>query len=363
MRIFELKIPLAAGDLMKIFTGLLLFLLCFNGKAVADDSAITNIGGTIRPMDEHPSVRLLAEHVHARILKKHALVECIFFLQNEGPESIVEMGFPCYTGEDTGQFEYFESYVDGQKVDIEILEDKQQSPSVWYCKEVRFKEGALKVIRNVYKSGYGGNTMGDIWFTYVLHTGASWRGTIGSVNIVLSFEDFDTDKLFEIEPSGYEMDNEEVRWTLTDFEPEKPWDVVKAMWNGWTTEGISSELHRKAAQGDIEGVRALLEQGLDINSTESELTKTPLCDAIFYGAGPEMVEFLIRNGASVESDPGMGQYFSPLMAALWAYERFGYPFTVQVVELLVDNGAKVHLNQKAINRYTGALQKLLEDYN
>jgi hypothetical protein len=314
-------------------------------------------------MDEHPSVRLVAEHVHARIFDKYALVECVFFLRNEGPETIVEMGFPCYMGEEKRRFEEFRSYVDGQEVEIEIVEDRDQHPAVWYCKDVHFGEGELKVIRDTYRGGYGGNTMGDIWFTYILHTGASWKGTIGSVSIVYSLEDFGTDRLFRIDPAGSGMDGSEVRWALADYEPGQPRDVVTVVWNGWTPEKLRNELHRKAALGDIEGVESLLEQGIDINSTDSQLGKTPLCDALFFGAGLEMVEYLIESGAEVKVGPGRGLYISPVMAALWGHERFNYPFTAQVVELLLESGAEVHLNEKAIERFTGDVRRVLEDYS
>jgi len=351
---------------LRIIAGLLLFLICSNCDATADDTAIMSIGGTIRPMNEHPSIRLLAEHVHARIfVRTHVvLVECIFFLQNDGPESIVKMGFPCYASEDDfgSRFEYFKSYVNGREVDIQILENKQQKPSVWYCKEVSFKQGELKTIRNIYKAGTSFTSRNDRWFTYILHTGASWLGTIGIVNIVLSFEDFNTDKIYGIEPSGYEIDKKEIRWTLTNYEPKKPWDIVKAMWYGWIPEEFGSELHKKAALGDIEGVRILLEEGVDIDSTRD--INTPLIDAILFGAGPDMVEFLVKNGASLNLDHDRGLYLPPLSMAITAYEQYKYPFTLEVVQILIDNGAKVtHGERRFIEeRATGDLKKLLEKH-
>jgi hypothetical protein len=350
--------------MMKMYCGFLLLLLVFTGSAYADDAAIIHVGGTIRPMDEHPSIRLVAEHVHARIYKKHSVFECIFFLRNDGPETIVDIGFPNHgdTEDFDLRFEYFESFVNGRKVEIQILEDPQKSPSIWYCKKVGFGEGELKAIRNVYKGRNSFNTIKDTWVAYVLHTGGSWAGTIGSASIVFSFEEFGTDKLWKIEPSGYEADENEIRWTLTDYEPEQQADVVEVWWNSSTPAEINSEIHRKAAQGDIEGVRHQLEQGIDINATR-ELSITPIVDAIFFGAGPEMVEFLIQNGAAVEIDPGRDMWWSPLSTALMVHERYRYPVTIQVVQILINNGAKVtRKEQSYINRATGDLKTLLEDH-
>jgi len=76
-----------------------------------------------------------------------------------------------------------------------------------------------------------------------------------------------------------------------------------------------------------------------------------------------MVEFLIRNGASVEFDPEREIWISPLSTALMVYDQFKYPFTVEVVRLLISNGAKVtHEHQNFIKRSKGDLKKLLKEY-
>ncbi|MBN1886002.1 MAG: hypothetical protein JW876_10840 [Candidatus Krumholzibacteriota bacterium] len=347
----------------KLVVGVSLFFLCLHGPAIADDSAIMHVGGTIQPMDEHPSVRLVAEHVHARIFRKHALVECVFFLKNEGPPIDVTIGFPNHGGGESSPelFDSFESYVDGQRVDVRILENGDRRPSAWYCKDVRFEAGELKAIRNVYRGRHSFDTMHDNWFTYVLHTGASWLGPIGSVNIVLTFEDFGTDQLWKIEPPGYEIDDAEIRWTLADYEPDKAMDVVEVMWDGLAPADIGSEIHRRAVQGDVEGVRRLLDEGADVDATR-ELSQTPLIDAIYYGAGPEMVRLLVERGATLDYDHDRELYFSALSTALLAHDRHNYPFTLDVVRILVENGAAVDgLPRRAIRRLPAQLREYLEE--
>jgi len=56
-------------------------------------------------MDEHLSVVLVSQHVHARVYRRYALVECVFFLRNDGPETAVEIGFPHYDDDAKREFE------------------------------------------------------------------------------------------------------------------------------------------------------------------------------------------------------------------------------------------------------------------
>jgi hypothetical protein len=331
--------------------------------AISDDGAMIHLGGTIQLMKEHPSIRLLAEHVHARIFEDYSLVECIFFLRNEGPSTAVEIGFPNYGDSDGPDsiprpYEYFESYVDGKKVDVKLVEAKG-SPS-WYCKSVRFNENELKVVRDVYKGRNGSDTWGDEWFNYVLYTGGSWLGPIGAANIVITFEGANRDKVFRIAPPGYEIDNEEVRWTFTNFEPRNREDDISVRWDGNEISKIRSDIHRLAALGDIEGVRKLLEQGVDVNSQRG-VGITPISDAIYFGAGPEMVEFLLKNGALADFDPKRDIWVAPLSVAVKTYERFNTPHVLEAAQLLIEHGAKVGPEfRNFIHTSDGDLKKLLE---
>ena len=50
--------------------------------------------------------------------------------------------------------------------------------------------------------------------------------------------------------------------------------------------------------------------------------------------------------------------------AITAYERYKYPFTLEVVQILIDNGAKVTPGERRFieERATGDLKKLLEKH-
>jgi len=59
---------------------------------------VSAVGGSVRPLTEHPTVRLDAEYVHIQFIRNDAWVECVFFLNNLGPATTVTLGFPNFSG-------------------------------------------------------------------------------------------------------------------------------------------------------------------------------------------------------------------------------------------------------------------------
>jgi len=96
--------------------------------------------------------------------------------------------------------------------------------------------------------------------------------------------------------------------------------------------GIISSIHVAAQMGDLGGVKALLEQGTDVNAQDDK-GDTALHYAV-HGGHKELVEFLIAKGADVNSKDKYG--YSPLFSALW-YEN------KDIIKLLVTKGADVNL--------------------
>lgn len=331
---------------MRKTTLLLVLLNIISTTIYADDSAVRNVGGSIKPMDGHPTVRLVAEHIHARIHRKYADVECVFFLQNNGPATTVLMGFPDISGGAVGRqsdgrhFDFFESFVDGKKMDVSCVGPYEEIAGYrfWWVKEVDFAEGEVRIVRDIYRGGLGSNTAGEMYFQYVLHTGSSWAGTIGSISVVFTFVDFEAHLVTSIGPIGYEKGKTEIRWAFHDYEPDPDYEVIKVLWKETPETEIESDIHRRAAIGDIDGLRILLEEGENINKVRKQ-GKSPLIDAVWFGAGPEVVRFLVENGADVNFR--VAGWGPPLRTALIAGERKHYPFTIEIVRILLENGAEV----------------------
>jgi hypothetical protein len=84
--------------------------------------------------------------------------------------------------------ESFRSWVDGVEVkcrrvpDANRLLPESDAPS-WWTKRVVFPRGAIRTLRDHYTvSPFWSASLGIRGFQYELWTGASWKGTIGSVN-------------------------------------------------------------------------------------------------------------------------------------------------------------------------------------
>ena len=195
--------------------------------AQADDGAIEAVGGTIRLLNEHPSIQLIAEFVHARVAPSQVRVECVFFLRNSGPATRVNVGFPCTShGADVDHataFQEFHSYVDGESVSVREVADTTLSGDQfyrsWWVKDVSFRENEFKSFRNVYVAEPGMSYPNLRYFQYELATGATWAGNISIGDVVLTLEGVALDSLEYIDPEPSSRANQELRWHFKDLNP------------------------------------------------------------------------------------------------------------------------------------------------
>jgi pectate lyase len=95
---------------------------------------------------------------------------------------------------------------------------------------------------------------------------------------------------------------------------------------------VPSSIHAAARLGVLAGVKALLEQGVDVNAQDDKGI-TPLHYAV-QGDHRELVELLIVNGADINSKDKEG--YTSLYYAVWNEDK-------DMVEFLVTKGADIHL--------------------
>ncbi|MDX2212680.1 MAG: ankyrin repeat domain-containing protein [Oculatellaceae cyanobacterium bins.114] len=104
---------------------------------------------------------------------------------------------------------------------------------------------------------------------------------------------------------------------------------------GASQQGLKEvELFKAVRQGDVEKVKALLQDGVDINL---RVGGTALCQAAQKG-NLEIVKLLIAAGADVDQRASEG-YFNPLLYA-------AYDGNLEVVRALLEAGADVHVRVK-----------------
>jgi len=220
----RLLIPLnsvAHNELMRSYRFRLAFSACFLSVltlALADDGAIT-WGGSPKMLKGHRTVRMVSEKIVLSVtpISKdkdgYTDADCTFVFKNEGPACAVRIGFPDRT---RGAFEEtfarggsgdiphptfqallnFKSWVDGVpvKTTVELSSDPTVKGATyggsWHVKVVNFKANQTLTIRDTYRqpqsggissSGTQGLYLNQV--QYIMSTGASWKGSIGSAEV------------------------------------------------------------------------------------------------------------------------------------------------------------------------------------
>ena len=193
---------------MKLNRSLILTSLALSSIALADDGAMS-FGGSPRLLTTHPSVRMARERVVVTVKPQGYHVDALFVFKNDGPGCKVRMGFPDQgVGADETSFdemnaeakahgrkptpfvglEHFKSWVDGRETATQLVAD--DGAKSWHVKTVDFPAHGTRQVRVVYDAEGGGITEGGPGVeqaSYVMHTGASWKGTIGLAELVVRF--------------------------------------------------------------------------------------------------------------------------------------------------------------------------------
>jgi hypothetical protein len=231
--------------LLAAYAVALLSIVC--GLVYADDGAISEIAsGTITPLDQHGSVRMVREKVDVRLTRKRALVRCEFVFKNDGKPITVRMGFPeqARSGGDaqaSGRLHNFKSTVDGIAVKTRHIGsynkphdkyDQREFYNGWFIKDVHFDAGQSRTIIDEYVSDLGVSNSVDspydavYLFKYILKTGRSWKGSIGEAVISVNTSAFSA--YCDVSPSlkGYTQRGNTITWTLKDIEPEEDIELI-----------------------------------------------------------------------------------------------------------------------------------------
>jgi hypothetical protein len=218
-----------------------LFFLLTTGFAFADDGDIEGVGGSIKLLKGHKTIRMVSEDV--RIKLPEGTVRATFVFRNEGPATSVKMGFPesgnnaSTSSKTRTRFGYFRSYVDGQRFKVKregnLARDMEGDYHTWWTKSLRFGKHQTRVVVNEYQGGFGGDTSNDAYFNYVLSTGASWKGKIGRARITVDVAGLGRVSGLTGGPEGYTRRNHKFSWDLRNLEPSADDDVYVRWWDGF----------------------------------------------------------------------------------------------------------------------------------
>ena len=196
-----------------VFKGVVAFVfvaVCFAGSvAHANDGGIA-FGGSPKLLSGHPTVRMESELIQMNVGEKTVVVDCKFIFVNNGPACKVRMGFPDQgvgasdPDEENARdwkksppvttFTSFQSWVNGGEVPTKLIRANEPG-KFWHTKTVTFPANSRTVIRDLYHVPVGGGFVGSIngdaipgdETSYIVHTGSSWKGTIGRTEIVVKF--------------------------------------------------------------------------------------------------------------------------------------------------------------------------------
>jgi len=218
-----------------IYSGILIFLFSFSIVS-ADDTEFAGRGETVWPI-ESEDIEMVAETVLVQPAEIGWDANCIFILKNTGESTEVQVGFPDVTNEgpgadlNEGTIKNFRCFVDGKEVQVEHkarINDSLNSRLTYpfaYVWRMSFKKGQVRAVRNTYNFGGLYISDGTIELTYILKTGALWKGKIKTALIVFDLGKPDPRFTYSIKPPGYMIKNHQISWTFRDFEPEEDIEI------------------------------------------------------------------------------------------------------------------------------------------
>ena len=138
-----------------------------------------------------------------------------------------------------------------QPSDVPSYESQhQENAPCWANFSVVFPPGQDVSIKVYYhQTGYGGfghGSLNYVKFSYILLTGAAWKDTIGSADVVVRLPMEANEETVIVRPQGAVLSGQEIRWHAQDFEPGEQ--------NGVLTVGIMQPSYWTAIQKELQNV-------------------------------------------------------------------------------------------------------------
>lgn len=248
-------------------------------------------GETLAPR-KTTAVEMSAEAVKITLLEDKARIEASFTMRNTSTEKEeLEVGFPTairpeqYTWNSKegmnvtkwgpASLKEFTAKVDGADVKASPRTGLGKSAyDGWLCWSMAFDGGQTRTVEVRYLA----ETRDDNYsepsallnrqVTYILKTGAGWKGNIGEAVIILAMDGLTADNIVSVAPDATEKTSSAWTWKLKDFEPTADVLVKYRVYASAkeAVEKLSAKL--KANGSDIE---ALVDYADNLLATEQPL--------------------------------------------------------------------------------------------
>lgn len=193
-----------------------------------NDSSVMAVGGTVTCLDDLTSVAMVSEKINVNYAARHVDTSFVFKNTSTAPVDVT-MGFPeegygdvqTPDGPSKSWFEAFKSWVDGQPVQVTLKRSDEDDMMYrqWWVKEVTFKGGQQRLVRNAYVTKYSSSTNMDAGLTYVLGSGRPWQGKIGSAVITFDMAGLKRGTSYFASPKPTRKTGTKLVWEYKNFEP------------------------------------------------------------------------------------------------------------------------------------------------
>ena len=190
----------------------------------------------------HKTVQMLGEDINIKVYDDKMHVRVFFSFENRGPATTVKMAFPFSTTNwNQDLVRSFSSKVDGKAAAIERLKNVPLgtgefviAADEWrrneiFVKTVEFAQGQRRTVLVDYTTGRGYAGDGSLNDSYILQTGATWAGTIGTITISVDWSNTKATSRPDCVFRGMEIKPVPQQWqavgrhrlttTITDVEP------------------------------------------------------------------------------------------------------------------------------------------------
>lgn len=223
--------------------GIIVLTLCLQTNLFADISPNPIKAKSISPKNQ-TSIRMESEKVIIDLYNDSSVVKCLFNMKNLGEQEKLQIGFPEMTFhyyrqkskvDEASRFQVKENgkvvnfdFSDSLKYDKDYRKkvESYQIKEEWYLWESEFQQGESKTIEIQYSLPFGMlYKTNERFFTYLVSTGANWKGTIGKAEIIVNLKDIEMDSIVSKNPSNCEINNNQLIWTFSDFEPTTKDDI------------------------------------------------------------------------------------------------------------------------------------------